>query len=306
MSAGTDGGAARSGGAVAGNGGGPVTVRLRGRLEDLRPALRRIAEIVLADPQAAGGMTISALAKAAACSEATVVRLSHELGYSGYREFRFSLLEETAIHRERTSGSAYESDIDPADDLETVVGKIAFADARAVRDTAGSLDTAVLGTVAELIAGARRIAVFGAGASGLAGMDLAQKLTRIGLSCSVHRDVHEGLPAAALLEEGDVAVGLSHTGQTTDVLDALRVAADSGAATVAITNAPASALARSAQHVLVTAATESAFRSGATASRIAQLTVIDCILVAVAQRLPDLGRQALERTRTAVESRRVP
>ena len=66
------------------------------------------------------------------------------------------------------------------------------------------------------------------------------------------------------------------------------------------------ALARSAQHVLVTAATESAFRSGATASRIAQLTVIDCILVAVAQRLPDLGRPALERTRSAIESRRLP
>lgn len=288
------------------NGGGPVTVRLRGRLGDLQPKLRQIAEIVLKDPQAAGGMTIGALAKAAGCSEATVVRLANELGYSGYREFRFSLLEETAIHRERTSGSAYDGDIDPGDDLETVVGKIAFADARAVRDTAGALDIAVLGQVAQQIAGARRIAAFGAGASGLAAMDLTQKLTRIGLSCAVYRDVHEGLPAAALLGEGDVAVGLSHTGQTTDVLDALRVAAAAGATTVALTNASGSALARGADHVLVTAATESAFRSGATASRIAQLTVIDCILVAVAQRLPDLGRPALERTRSAIESRRLP
>ncbi len=285
---------------MGGKGGGSVTIRLRGRLEDLQPKLRRIAQIVLEDPTEASGLSIGALAARAECSEATVVRLATELGYSGYREFRRSLLEETAVARERRAFDVHQGDIDPEDDLATVVGKIAVADARAVQDTASSLDIEVLGTVARAIAEAPRIAVFGAGASGLAGMDLQQKLTRIGLNCSAHRDVHDGLPAASLLGPGCVAIGISNTGQTTDVLDALRIAGAAGAMTVGVTNAPASGLSRVADHLLVTAAMESAFRSGATASRIAQLTVVDCLLVAVAKCLPDLGRGALATTRAAV------
>lgn len=285
-------------------GGGDAVVRIRGRMEDLQPAFRRIAEVILQDPRAASSLTIGGLAREAGCSEATVVRLTHELGYAGYRELRMRLAEETAVARERET--AYEGDVDPEDDLAAVVGKIAAADTRAVRDTADILDLEVLAEAAGAISGARRIAAFGAGASGLAAGDLHAKLSRVGLMSSVHTDAHDALPAAALLQEQDVAVGISHTGRTEEVLAALQVAAEGGARTIAITNSPASPLAAAADMVLMTAAHESAFRSGATASRIAQLTVVDCVFVAVAQRLPDLGRTALARTRAAVEGRRIP
>lgn len=283
-----------------------TTIRLRGRLDDLQPTLRRIAERVLQDPRAASGMTIGDLARAAKCSEATVVRLANEVGYSGYREFRLRLAEETAIANVRAEDTQYAGDIDADDDLETVVGKIATADTRAVQDTASALDLETLRAVSAAIGDARRIALIGVGASGLAAQDLHHKLARVGLASSAHTDVHDALPAAALLHPGDVAVGFSHSGRTADVVDALRVARDSGATTVAVTDAPASPIARLAAHTLLTAAHESAFRSGATASRIAQLTVVDCMFVAVAQRLPDLGRDALARTRTAIDDRRLP
>jgi hypothetical protein len=58
--------------------------------------------------------------------------------------------------------------------------------------------------------------------------------------------------------------------------------------------------------VLTTAARETTFRSGAMASRIAQLAVIDCLFVGVAQRSYDRTTTALNRTYRAVQSRRVP
>ena len=51
---------------------------------------------------------------------------------------------------------------------------------------------------------------------------------------------------------------------------------------------------------------ETTFRSGATASRLAQLTVIDCLFVGVAQRTYSDTLGALEATRNAVRSRRLP
>ena len=57
--------------------------------------------------------------------------------------------------------------------------------------------------------------------------------------------------------------------------------------------------------VLTTAARETTFRSGATASRLAQLTVIDCVFVGVARQTYEPTRQALEATYTAVHGRSI-
>ena len=103
-----------------------------------------------------------------------------------------------------------------------------------------------------------------------------------------------------------MAVGISHTGVTRDTIDALTEARRHGATTVALTNFPRSPITRVADHVLTTAARETTFRSGAMASRLAQLTVVDCVFVGLAQRSYPDTHSALERTRAAVRSRRVP
>src|SRR5690606_8679596 len=166
------------------------------------------------------------------------------------------------------------------------------------------LDLDVLAAVVDVLVAAPRIEIYGVGASGLVAVDLEQKLRRIGRRATACPEAHAALVSAALLGPGDVAVGISHTGATVDTIDALALASTSGATTVALTNFPRSPLAQLADHVLVTAARETTFRSGATASRIAQLTVVDCVFVAVAQRTYADTLSALERTRAAVANRR--
>ncbi len=134
--------------------------------------------------------------------------------------------------------------------------------------------------------------------------DFQQKLHRIGRVAYAWSDVHVALTSAALLHPGDVAIGISHTGTTREPIDTLVEARRRGATTVAVTNVPRSPIARFADHTLTTAARETTYRSGATSSRIAQLTVIDCIFVGVAQRDFDRTQEALQRTREAVATRR--
>lgn len=283
----------------------PLTVALRGRMVDLQPAMRRVGAYVLADPAGAAAMTITDLAAACGTSEATVLRLCRELGLRGYPQLRLALATEVGS-RERTDGRAAPSgDIAPGDDLESVIEKIAFADARAVEDTARSLSVAELEAVVDTIVTAPRVDIYGVGASAFVAADLQQKLHRIGRVAFAFPDAHMALVSAALLKPGDVAIGISHSGSTIDTLDAVRVAAEHGATTVALTNAPRSPLARTADHVLRTAARETTFRSGATASRLAQLTVVDCVFVAVAQRTYDQSQSALEETFAAVRDRRL-
>ncbi len=191
------------------------------------------------------------------------------------------------------------------DDLDTVVAKIAFADARAVEETAQQLDLDALHEVIDALVAARRVDVYGVGASGFVALDFQQKLHRIGRVAFAWPDPHMALTSAALLTPEDVAVAISHSGATQDTLDALALAKRGGATTVAVTNFPRSPLAELGDHVLTTAARETTFRSGATASRLAQLTVIDCVFVGVAQRTYETTQRALELTHDAVRDRRV-
>jgi DNA-binding MurR/RpiR family transcriptional regulator len=174
-----------------------------------------------------------------------------------------------------------------------------------VQDTAGQLDLAVLEKVVNAVAVARRVDIYGVQASAFVAQDFQQKLYRIGRVAYAWSDLHLALTSAALLDHRDVAFGISHTGTTLDTIEAFTEAGRHGALTVALTNFLQSPITRVADLVLTTAARETTFRAGAMASRLAQLTVVDCIFVGVAQRTYPEARAAIEATYEAVRSRRV-
>ncbi|GID94113.1 MurR/RpiR family transcriptional regulator [Amorphoplanes digitatis] len=285
----------------------PITVRARGLLPSLSPAEQRVARVIIDEAATAARLTITDLARRAGSSETTVIRFCRAMGFAGYSELRLTLAGEAGRAYE-AAGAAEEpvgSDISESDDLAQVVKKIAFADARAVEETASQIDIAVLEQVVDLVAGARRVDIYGVGASAFVASDFQQKLHRIGRVAFAWSDTHLALTSAALLDERDVAFGISHTGTTSDTIEAFAEAGRRGARTVALTNFPKAPITQVADLVLTTAARETTFRSGAMASRLAQLTVIDCVFVGVAQRTYHQTRAALDVTYAAVRGRRI-
>lgn len=281
-----------------------VLVRIRAVLPSLRPAEQRVGEAVLRDPAGTADLSISRLAELCDTSVTTVVRFCRSVGFGGYPELRLALARETSREAGSAEGVELSSDIGRTDSLADIVAKIAFSDARAIEDTAATLDLDTLQTAIRTVVAARRVDIYGVGASAFVGQDLHQKLHRIGLTAFVWPDPHAALTSAALLDRDCVAIAISHTGTTTDTVDALAQARESGARTVAITNHHPSPLTEHADLVLTTAARETTFRSGAMASRIAQLAVIDCLFVGVAQHSYDRTMTALSRTYQAVQGHR--
>lgn len=264
-----------------------------------------MAQRVIDDPEGVANSTITELAQSCGTSETTVIRFCRAIGFSGYPELRLTLATEAGRAQGVTGGRVVGSDISADDTLEQVIEKIAFADARAVEETANQLDVRALEDVVTAVVDARRVDIYGVGASAFVALDFQQKMHRIGRTSYAWSDAHIMLTSAAVLEPEDVAVGISHTGATADTIEALSVARRRGATTVALTNFPRSPITEVADLVLTTAARETTFRSGATASRLAQLTVIDCVFVGVAQRTFEPTREHLEATFEAVRSRRI-
>jgi DNA-binding MurR/RpiR family transcriptional regulator len=281
-----------------------ILVRIRGLLPTLPPSERRVAEAAIADPGGVAAKTITELAAECETSETTVVRFCRAVGLKGYPDLRIGLAAAAGVEDVVAPLGGIGGDIGPRDSLADVVRKLGYADARAVEDTAAQLDLDILRRAVDVLVAAGAIDVYGVGASALIALDLHQKLHRIGRRANAWPDPDGALTSAALLGRGDVAIGISHTGATPDTVAALSEARDNGATTIAITNFPRSPIADAADLVLTTASRETTFRSGAMASRIAALTVVDCLFVGVAQRNYSRTTRALERTRTAVQGAR--
>ena len=100
-----------------------------------------------------------------------------------------------------------------------------------------------------------------------------------------------------------MAVGISHTGTTIDVIDALRVARTRGATTIAITNFDRAPIVGQSDVVLTTAARETTFRTGSMSSRVSQLVLVDCLFTGVAMRSYDRSVSALDAARAVLRAR---
>ncbi len=265
---------------------------------------KAIAETIMSNPISISEMNISQLAEASGTSVASVVRFCKTLGFKGFPDFRMELVRE--VSRMGSIG-AQPSDLDGGitidDSPAQVIAKIAAADALAIQTTAEKLDPKVFAQVVALMDKAQTVATLGVASSGYVAMDAQLKLNRLGKSSVAWRDAHSALTSISLLKRGDLLIAISHSGTTLDIVDVISAFKERGIRVVLITNGMRSPAANLSDLVLYTSARETTFRSGATASRIAQLTVVDCLCVALAQRNWSGTKAALDESRAAISSR---
>src|SRR4051794_34721889 len=294
-------------GPAAGGGTDSVLVQVRARLPEFTGALQRVAEHVLSDPAAAARATIVELAERSGTSPATVTRFCRALGFDGYADLRLGIAGE-AGRGARLAGWTVDigREIQPTDPLDRVLGQIMAADTQAMHDTAALLDLGEVERAAAAIAGATRVDIYGASGSALVGGEMQFSLHRIGVATWAWTDVHNGLASAALLRAGDVALGISHSGQTRETIEMLAEAGSHGATTVALTSFPRSPLAEVADIILLTASQATTFRPDALSARHPQLVVLDLLYIAVAQRTHERAHAAFQVTARAVAGHRAP
>lgn len=279
-----------------------LAARVRAVLPSLSPSEARIAQLINADPAGVAALTVTRLAERAQTSAATVVRAARSLGFEGYPQLRLALAAHGgSVHS--GNGVPLGAEITASDPPALVLAKLAAFESEQIRATSELVDPVALSKVVTLIGAARRIDVYGIGASGLVAQDLTQKLCRIGLDCRAHPEHDAAIVSACLLGPLDVAIGVSHSGANPGTVQPLALARKAGAATAVITGDSRSALAHEADHVLVTAGREFGFRSAAMASRTGQLLVVDGIFIGVAQSLPG-ALSALQHTYEALTPRR--
>ena len=170
--------------------------------------------------------------------------------------------------------------------------------------TKKTLDKKNLQSACEKIINANKIVLFGLGNSASVAMDAAHKFLRAGLNAISYNDNHMQVIAASHLKEGDVVIGISHSGASKDIIDALRISKEKNVSTIAITGQKKSPLMKYTDIPLVTSADETEYSILALSSRIVQLAIVDVIYHCILLRQSEKARESIEETERALLSKK--
>jgi DNA-binding MurR/RpiR family transcriptional regulator len=278
----------------------PILRKLESVRQTVGPARQKVIDYVLEHPEDVIFLSVTELAQQAEVSEATVVRLFQEVQYRGYQDFKIKL------SRELTPGARQlDNNIDEGDSPGKVLRSLVSLSVETLHSTAQVVDDESLQRVVDILARARRIEFLGMGGSGVVASDAYHKFLRLGIPVNWVADGHNAAQVCAVLRPGDVALFVSHSGATKDVLEAAQLARDAGATVVAITRYGRSPLTRIAHATLHTLSAETRYRSEALSSRMAQLVLIDTLMVSLyLARLPE-SQELLSKAREALGSKRL-
>lgn len=254
---------------------------VRSRYKEFRPSEQKAADIILNEDKRILDWTIEEFAQAAGVSQPTVIRFARALGLKGYRELKNKVLEEYARKKEEPDpAEILNYPVQKEDRIVDIPAKVIMTNIRHLEEVLKALSSYEFVRAVNALEKAENISVYAVENSSCTAEDFATKMTYIGKQVYFNKDGYMQKVNAKNLTERDVAMGISHTGQSRHTVDALRCAKESGAMTIAITNYQQALINKYADIILCTENTQYMY-GNAIFSRSAQISLVDMLYLGV-------------------------
>lgn len=279
-----------------------VAFSIEAGYEDLRASEKKAADYILKHLRQVREMPLEELAAECEVSQPTILRMLKSLGYTGFRDFKYAVVEELAKERDEHGLAPRGYSLAPTDELKDVPAKMAAAAAAMIEGGLKSLSLKTYQQVIEVLESAGRVELYGIENSGAVCGDLETKLSCLGLNCKYHRDPYLQRISAASLTEKDAVIGISCSGAAADTIDAVKTAKEQGAAVVVITNDKTSGIVRYADFLLCTAQ-EPFFYGCAVCSAIPQILIGDMLCMGLLTANYEKYGSALEKSSSLIRGK---
>lgn len=277
----------------------PSGTTVLSRIKAVSPSLStkegQVADFILSDPRLVSRMTITDIASHLGVADSTVFKFTKRLGFHGFRDFRTSLLSE-----EFDPQISIHENINEHDTPLMVAQKIFHSSAKSLNDTLFLLKEEDLEQALDHLMGASRISFYGCGASGVIALDAYQKFLRSPIQCHCINDTHMQVMHAALLNEHDCAVVITHSGATKEMLNVAQLARRAGAKVLLITSYPSRRISKYADITFVSTSEETGYRPESLSCRYAQMAIIDTLYTTMMFRLTATS-DSLRKIRNAID-----
>lgn len=277
----------------------------------LNPALRRVADYILEHPGLCKNITIKELATVCGVAESTVTRFVKEIGLNNFRELKIGIAEALTLNdisNEPAEERHVYEDISRADSNEIILDKVLYRNIQTLTETKQRMNIDEINKAVEAIGKAEVLIFSCMGSSGVAAEEAVMRFTRAGKKCILFRDESIQLMTAAITGPKDVVIGISNSGHSKPVVQALKLARSVSARTIGITSFEDSPLVRFADIKLFTSTKSSpdgpALYWESTTSKTAQILAVDVLYACFAAKHFDQTLKYLDETYRAVRDTR--
>lgn len=223
----------------------------------------KVADYILEHGSKVIYLTLQELSRETGVGEATVMRFCNKIGCEKFASLRLLIAQEIPRDEEKPSNNL----------IETLRNELS----RILDNTCMVLDEKAVDHAVELIHHAKRIYFFGVGSSGLSAMEAETNFMRIGVPSKAINDPHFQIMIASAFSKEDVVIAFTLSGATKDIYDSCKVAKQSDARIIVVTNYIHSPIGELADCILLTAAKEHIMHAGTMGGTISQLFVIDVL-----------------------------
>lgn len=253
-----------------------VLIKLRD-YRNLSAAENQVREYILKYPKKVLEYTVYDLAGESFTSPATVVRLCKKIDVKGFTHLKVLLAEEIKYFQDMKLNLLDSTTIEKDDTPHAVIEKITNIAVKTIEETRVLVNEKEFMKVAHLLEKAVIIDFYGVGASHIVAMDGLFKFMRIGKNVITYQFYDRQYVQAVNSDASHVGIIISYSGETKEMLQIAGILQKNGTPVVAVTSCGENSLNRVADYNLFVTAKETVFRSGAMASRTAQLYIIDIL-----------------------------
>jgi DNA-binding MurR/RpiR family transcriptional regulator len=270
---------------------------LQNMLDQLPASERKIAQYILENPRSILNSTVNDIGTQAKTSGAAVIRLCKSLGLNGFQDLKVRIAGDLV---KPVVEQGYR-DIEPGESYFSIVQKTTSNSIQSIRDSEEIINYEELERAVQTLLHAQNVHFFGIGASNIIAKDAQQKFLRIQKNATAFTDTHLVATLIANAGKDDVVFGISHSGETAEVVKVMALAKERGVRTISLTKYGQSAVASLADIKLFTSYSgEAPFRSAATSSRLAQLYMMDILFLSMATVQYEQTIKAIDQTRDAI------
>lgn len=241
---------------------------------------------------------ISQIAKESGIGEATITRFAKKMGFPGLQEFRVALVQEISAGDKRYIIS---SSIENGEAVMETAKKLLNANIATLENTVDILNSDSIHQCADLIIAAKKIYFIGMGYSGIVAQDSNYKFMRIGLNCVSFDSSHTMVMIASIMEESDLVIAFSHSGETEEIIKTVNLAKANGAKAIVVTENKNSKLKEIADVHLAYVSRETVLETGSISSKLAQFFIIDLVYTQVVKQSANVAVNKKIKTTDAVK-----
>ena len=271
-----------------------ILARIHNKYKSLTETERKIASFVLQNPSEVLSLTAKELADRCATVPSAVIRFCKSVECEGFSALKIMLAQTVGVENDDDISKL--PAFSDGDGVQDVFKKVFSSCINTLSDTYKMIDIQEIEVVCKKILNAKRIFLFGVGTSSVVAIDAQYRFSQLGLNAVSCTDIVFMNVTGMNVDSSDVVIGISHSGRTKAVVDAIERSKQAGATTVAITSFEDSPLAKESDYKICVFADEENYPVEAVSARVAHVCIIDALtMTLVSNKKDDLEKHIVRR-----------